>query len=124
MASRTSLFIVYRAPDAPNRISHKPKSVAGKESAQMVTPVPVVTDAPRELSRKNRPKAMKIIRRFHRLRRHEKRHCDRYAAGIGDQTYTPRSVCHLCNLCNLWIILITSFAGCRVAETRPTHPRD
>ena len=36
----------------------KPKTVTGKESAQMVTSVPVVTDAPLELSRKNGHEAM------------------------------------------------------------------
>ena len=61
MATTTSLFIVYRAPDAPNRISLKTKSVAGKESSQMVTSVPVTTDAPLELSRKNGHEAMKNL---------------------------------------------------------------
>src|SRR2546423_10619543 len=61
MVSRTTLFIVYRAPDAPNRISLKSKSVTGKESAQMVTSVPVVTDAPLELSRKNGHEAMENL---------------------------------------------------------------
>ena len=62
MATTTSLFIVYRAPDAPSRISLKTKSVAGKESSQMVTSVPVTTDAPLELSRKNGHEAMDLWR--------------------------------------------------------------
>src|SRR5439155_24084727 len=35
-----------------------PKSVTGKESAQMVTSAPVITDAPPELSRQNGHEAM------------------------------------------------------------------
>src|SRR5437762_13295793 len=38
-----------------------PKSVTGKESAQMVTSAPVITDAPPELSRKNGHEAMENL---------------------------------------------------------------